>query len=154
MPAYRPAMVRAVALRWMQTEPSAAMSWVSQEPPGHQRDQTVHEAYRGFSRRDEQAAAAWLDEQSYEDWLEPALAFQLGALAHSDGAAAIAQIDRIKDADRRQSTTIAILRQWRLQDRAAADAWVAAADLPEPTRRMLEPGEGRARPGKHAHQES
>jgi hypothetical protein len=145
VPVYRPSMVRAVAVRWVLEDPSAAMAWVSATLAGEERDEAIHETYRTFSHHDQKAANAWFDAQPYADWLEPVLAYRLAALARTDGSAAIEQVDRIQDESRRQTTIVAILRRWRLQDRAAADVWVASADLPPETRKRLEPRMRRSR---------
>jgi hypothetical protein len=139
-----PAMSRAVVVRWAANDSDAAMAWAAKLDAGPERDRTIHEAYRAMSNRDAASAARWFESQPYADWLEPALAFRLGALAHDDGALAITRIDQIRDPDRRHKTVVAVLGQWRKQDPEAANAWLAQSNLPEATRRDLTPRKRRS----------
>lgn len=136
-PAYQRGLIRTVATHWVLEDASAAMAWVGATPAGKDRDRAVRETYRTLSKQSREKAAEWFEAEPYADWLEPALALHLGALAHRDAPAAIARIDDVKDADRRRKATVAILLQWRRQDRAAADAWLAESDLPSETRKRI-----------------
>lgn len=139
-PTYKSAMTRAIAVRWALEDVNAAMGWVSSLAPGAERDQTTREAFRAASKTNLDGAMAWFEAQEYEAWLEPALGFYLGALAHKDAPAAISRVDEIKDRDRRVKTMISILRQWRTQDRSATDAWVQQAGLTPEIRKMITGG--------------
>jgi hypothetical protein len=120
----------------MMSDPVAALAWLATLPPGYDRDDGVTEAFRDWQRRDPIASRSWIEQTPMERWNEPAFGLHArGAVAASDPVKALEIVGRITDQERRDYLTTVIARAWLERDRAAADAWIRNAELPEAVRK-------------------
>jgi hypothetical protein len=126
---------RRIGTRWVQHDPDAAFAWLRSLPAGGGRDDGIGETYRAWLRRNAPAAHAWIEKTAMEPWNEPAYAVYARAIAWERPKEAIELARRFTDESLRESTTVVIGQVWSRHDPAAADAWLAQADLPEHTRR-------------------
>lgn len=100
---------------------------------------------------DRPAASAWIEATEIQLWNEPALGIYARAIARERPEEAMERAQRISDPELRKGTMVAIARVWIRNDRAAAQAWLANADVPERVRRAsASAGEDRARQGRRA----
>lgn len=127
---------RRIATRWVTRDPEAAMAWLAQLPAGADRSDGVAEAFRTWSGRHQEAAFAWIQKIDLQPWNEPALGVYTRAIAKERPKEAIELAQRISDRELRDGTTIVIGQVWAKQDRAAAQAWLAQADVPERVRKV------------------
>jgi hypothetical protein len=127
---------RRIGTRWSRSDPKAAMAWLSRLPPGGDRDDGVIESMRIWLGRDPGDARQWVEVLEPERWNEPARAlYARGLLAQEDPERALALVAGFEDPDLRDYHTTVIARAWLARDRAAADAWLQQADIPEAVKR-------------------
>jgi hypothetical protein len=127
---------RRIATRWVAVDPKAALAWLASLPAGADRSDGVSEAFRAWVYRDRPAAFAWIEETGLEPWNEPAWAIWAGLIAIENPQEAIELVQRFTDKEIREGTTIVIGQMWISQDRAAAEAWLAQADVSERVRKV------------------
>jgi hypothetical protein len=127
---------RRIATRWVAVDPEAAMAWLASLPAGADRSDGVAEAFRTWAMRDYETAFAWIAKLEPQPWNEPALAVYTRAIASERPQEAIELAQRISDAELREGTTIVIGQVWVKKDRAAAEAWLATADVSERVRKV------------------
>jgi hypothetical protein len=127
---------RRIATRWVIRDPEAAMAWLAQLPAGADRSDGVTEAFRTWAGRDQHAAFTWIEKAEIQPWNEPALAVYTRAIAKERPKDAIELAQRISDQELRDGTTIVVGQVWAQQDRDAAQAWFAQADVTERVRRV------------------
>jgi hypothetical protein len=122
---------RRVGTRWAKRDPETAMRWLSTLEPGPNRNDGVQETYRTWLRFGFQDAFAWLPSQPLEPWLDPAVALYAQVLAPTAPREALDWAHRISDEELRWPTVGRVWRVWALADEAAANAWLAQAELPD-----------------------
>jgi hypothetical protein len=127
---------RRIATRWVVADPEAAMAWLASLPAGADRSDGVAESFRAWAMRDHEAAFAWIAGSEPQPWNEPALAVYTRAIAAERPREAMELAQRISDAELREGTTIVIGQVWVKNDRAAAEAWLAQADVSERVRKV------------------
>lgn len=126
---------RRIATRWAQTDPRAAMAWLSMLPAGYDRDDGVTETFRDWMRRDPIGSRTWLDALQMERWNEPAFAlFARSVLSGPDPRGALEMVQKLSDDELRYYHITVIGRAWLEADREAAEAWIEQADLPDGVR--------------------
>jgi hypothetical protein len=126
-----------VTQTWAATDGPAAMAWVSQAPPGQERDVAVKGAVRGWAYRDLEEFHAWLDEmgvEGIEPWLQPALPGIAATLLPTRPEQAMRWAAAIDDATTREESLVGLAREWRRQDERAAREWIEASSLSDAAR--------------------
>jgi hypothetical protein len=141
-------LARRVGTRWAKREPAKAMAWVASLPPSRGRDVAVRETYLAWVRTDLAAALAYVENAQLEPWLDPAVAVYTKMIVVNDpgrSQEALGWVARISSPELRDATTILIARSWLLEDPAAAEAWLAQADVPDLVRQKIHEIPKRAR---------
>ena len=132
---------RRVATRWAKQNPEAALLWLESFEDNAHRHQAIAESWNVFWRKDPQRAHAWVREQGDKTYgfLGPALArsikqqvtLEKKAGLPTDYEAYLAESIRIEDPEVRWGSVTFVARFWRLEDEAAAEAWMVEHDVPE-----------------------
>ncbi|HIF96981.1 MAG TPA: hypothetical protein EYQ54_08145 [Myxococcales bacterium] len=141
-----------IARRWIDHhQPADFFVWLGGLPPLP--DQSVDaelsgatgQAMKWWLRRDSDAALGWLNSQdSIPPEYDPAVASLAQFLLKKTPDLAVYWADRIQDPELRSSTLIKSLGRWRRRDPAAADEWIATAELTDAVREQaLKTGTGR-----------
>jgi len=132
---YGAGLMTTVADAWAGVDGPAAMHWVSQQPPGKERDDAVLDGIRSWGIVDVQGMKRWArSAERLDDWFQPGLPILSRLLAADDPAEGIRYAERITDEERRHLTLLQIARQWHASDPAAAEAWLAQSPLTEEER--------------------
>lgn len=139
-------LARRIGTRWVRSDPEAAMAWLESLPAGEDRDDGVTETFRDWIVLDADAAFGWIQGRSMEPWLEPAFSLYARSMTRDRPKDGLELAARITDEDLRNMTTTVIARSWLRADRAAAEAWLADADIPEVVRKRVEIGASRPGP--------
>jgi len=126
-----------IAQQWAMLDGPAALQWLSEAPPGQERDLAVRVAFFTWRGVDQKGAFAWIaqfGEDGIEPWLRPAVPVYAKVLSAEDPAAAMGWVELIPDDVERQITMVRVARRWRGVDEAAAEAWVQQSPLPKALR--------------------
>lgn len=126
-----------IAIRYVPSDPEAAMAWLASVPPGIERDYAVRGGYGAWLRRDRDAARDWVTEKGIdwvEPWFVPAVGRYAMARAMVDPEAAIEWAALIPDEEKRELAYITIFKHWRYRDEAEALAWLQESPLSEEAR--------------------
>jgi hypothetical protein len=126
---------RRIATRWVAHDPEAAMTWLATLPAGADRDDGVTEAFRDWMIGNKDAASAWLQKSGIQRWNEPAWGLYARAVAEDRPQEALELAQRISDTELREATQVLVGRRWMRKDRAAAEAWLAKAEVSDRVRR-------------------
>lgn len=139
-----------VGAAWSLSDGPGAMAWLATLPEHRQRNDAVEETYQAWLDRDPAAALAWMRDAPPEPWLDWALSVYAVASSTADPEQALAAAARVSDSERRDNAIITIVRLWRANAPAAADAWLERADLDPALRAAIltatGPGAGGAAP--------
>jgi hypothetical protein len=131
-----------IARRWIDHhQPADLFVWLGGLPPlpgeafDGERSGATGQAMKWWLRRDSDAALAWLDAQDpIPPEYDPAIASLAQFLVKKTPDVSVYWADRIQDPELRSSTLIKSLGRWRRRDPAAADEWIATADLTDEVR--------------------
>jgi len=143
-----------IGTRWAAQDGPAAMEWLSKAPEGMERDLAVRVAFFTWSGKNQAEAFAWLAAHGVdhvEPWLRPAVVIYARLTSADSPSEALKWAALIPDDAERELTMVRIARRWRLQDEAAAEAWLEQSPLSEEDRQSArspdpeDPG-GRAMP--------
>ena len=121
-------------------DPLETLEWLGTLPDGPDLSGAGKEAFLVWVKKDKEAARSWLGAASPdESWLDGARVTHVAwVVSHEGPNAALEWIDRIHDEQMRAQAVQYLIGRWLRIDRAAAEAWVAEADLDEHQRGMLE----------------
>lgn len=128
---------RRVAVVTALDDPEDTMRWLQGLPPGRERNEAVEEGYRRWLQSDREAALRWMQQAPDEPWRQPALEVYALARGVEDPETALGVAQRLTDPERRGYAQAKILVAWFARDDAAAEAWLADADLSEDLRRKI-----------------
>ena len=128
---------RRIATRWIKHDPEAAMAWLSTLPESPDREDGVTEGFRDWARRDPPAAFAWAEKQQAQPWNEPAIAVYARSLSRERPEHGLEVLSRFGNKALRESSEIVVLRAWREDDQAAADAWMERNHFPSERRNTV-----------------
>jgi hypothetical protein len=144
-----------LATEWVEHDPAAAFEWLRVRPPTGQRVIAMQTALRRWLAIDAASAEEWMRSGKWNGELTPTIEPFAIWLAKTDPAEAIEWAEQIPDEAQRQRAFVIAGRRLQRRDAEAFEAWLAAADLSEATRRALErtSGAGRARRVPSAEQE-
>jgi hypothetical protein len=123
-----------IAGRWAMEDAPAAMEWLSTNPENWETSFAVAMTYSSWGLKDRQAAIRWMQPKianGTPPWLAKAMPFYaelVGAESPMEGLALAAALPDVKD---REWVTLKLVRKWRLEDEAAAEAWLSKASLSE-----------------------
>jgi len=143
-----------ITRRWIDHhEPADLFVWLGGLPPlpgkefDGEQSHATGQAMKWWLRRDSDAALAWLDAQDpIPPEYDPAIASLAQFLVKKTPDVSVYWADRIQDPELRSSTLIKSLGRWRRRDPAAADEWIATADLSDEVREQaLQTGNVRPR---------
>jgi hypothetical protein len=121
-------------------DPPAALAWLSTAPEGYERDLAVRMSWALWSRKDREAAMAWMRAQTQGEpaaWLRPIYPVYARLLAEEQPAEAIKWADQIADERERESVLVGVVRIWRAQDEAAVADWLLQSNLSEQAREQV-----------------
>jgi hypothetical protein len=102
-----------------------------------ERDLAVKDAFTTWLREDRESLLRWLrsmEPEGVEPWFRPAAAMCARVLARDDPAEALRWAALVEDAESREMSLIQVARLWRMQDPAAAEAWLQQSPLSEEAR--------------------
>jgi hypothetical protein len=125
---------------WMQSDPPAALKWISDAPEGHERGFALRVAHASWLRADRDAAMQWIAEQTPDGpstALAPTYPNYAPALAEESPARAIPFAELIEDEVGRENLLVEIATVWRAQDEAACEAWLEQSPLSEEARQNV-----------------
>jgi hypothetical protein len=131
---------RRIGTRWILSDPEGALAWLKSLPAGADRDDGVMESYRDWARYAPGPAFEWARTTPIERWSEPAISIYARLLGRDDPEQALALLSRLTDDELRIRVTTVVARKWAARDRAAADAWLAKADLPDDVKARVTAG--------------
>jgi len=129
---YERGLLRRVAVRWVWSDPLAAMDALLNLEPSGQREWALEEAYRTWVRWDRPSAMAWMGASPPSDpRLRPLLDIHAKALANDDPddpgtsiARAIAWCEAIEDAEKRREALLEVGVTFLNFDPPAARPWL------------------------------
>jgi len=120
------------------------VEWVAQLPDGDEENQAnkLHSlwvSYSTWAYRDHGEAIAWMRKKIAESdppeaWVRYLYGEFARQLAKDDPAEAIEWGEKIEDPVDRHRTLVRVARLWRVQDEAAAEAWLSQSALSEDSR--------------------
>ena len=118
------------------------VEWVAGAPEENEaqrenKQQSLWVAYSVWAYRDRDAALAWMGEKlsgEPEPWVGLLMGEYSRQIAADSPADGIEWAEKIEDDVDRERTLIRISRAWRMQDEAAAEAWLAQSSLSEAAR--------------------
>jgi len=132
-----------ISRNWALYDGPASMAWLSTARPGTERDLAVRLTFALWTRVDTTGATGWMDEQSKDgvaDWLRPVLPVYAKVLSVQRPLDAVKWAQQIEHPLERDQILVGVVRMWRLNDAAAADQWLATANLsPELVERVNSP---------------
>ena len=121
-----------IGRQWVRYDPEAAIAWLEALPAGVDRDEGVAGTFGAWMARDGRGAFAWAEHTPLERWNEPAMAaYARSKVVYGGATDGLATVARFSNPDLRDITTIEIIVAWLNQDRPAALAWLAEANLSE-----------------------
>jgi hypothetical protein len=132
-----------IAMRWAQLGGGAAViDWLSRVASSEERDGALPTVFEEWARQDAKATGAWLTARiasgNAEPWLPAVFPIQvLGSLRQQSPLEAIGWAERVEDEKIRERLLIRVVRAWRWQDEAAAEAWLEASSLSEDARERV-----------------
>lgn len=119
----------------------ALLKWLLKLEPAvgreAERDEAITAGFRVWMRRAPHEGEMWLRTALPDPRLAPAVLEVVRALAPTQPVAAIEWAALVEDESARRRATIQAGRSWWRRDRAAAQAWLDASDLPEDVKRRI-----------------
>jgi len=118
----------------MQTDPAAALRWLSTQPEGSDRDFSVRVSFSQWRTSDRTAAMDWMAAEvsgGPAPWLQPTFALYARSLAATAPADAIPWAQRIQNEMKREFVLVLVARAWREEEEEAAEAWLLESSLSE-----------------------
>ncbi len=122
---------------WLQSDPPAALKWLSSGPESHEARFALRIAYSTWLRANRDAAMQWMAEQAADGpptALIPTFPHYARALAQDSPAQAIRFAELILDEIDREIVLIAAATAWRTEDEAGCEAWLEQSLLSEEAR--------------------
>lgn len=142
----RSSMIRQLAGRTAEKDPSGAAAWVATLPAGPAKSSALTETVRQWARKDTEAAAAYVKTLPAGTESDEPRATLARSVVEKDPAGAIAWSNSITDPEARTKSLGDVVGSWMRRDSDAAKQWVS--QLPEETRTQImaaaaQRGEGR-----------
>jgi hypothetical protein len=134
---YGRGLLTVVSNAWIGVDGPAAMRWLSQQPASPDRDDAVVDAVRTWGVADLAGLKEWGRAEGAKEiapWFQPGLPIFARVLGGDDPREGLHWAEQIRDDARRELTLIQIAREWRTDDRDAAEAWLAQSPLSEEAR--------------------
>jgi hypothetical protein len=134
-----PGVARDVAGEWDDREPLATIEWLGSLEPSEEQREAVRLAFHSWISQDRAGALNWAAGQvdSTEGWLQPALVTYGFNLGHSDRERGLELLLSLPGDSQQARFVRHIFAEWREEDPAAAERWLAAADLAPPFKQAL-----------------
>jgi hypothetical protein len=134
-----PGVARDVAGEWDDREPLATIEWLGSLEPSEEQREAVRLAFHTWISQDRADALTWAAGQvdSTEGWLQPALVTYGFNLGHSDRERGLELLLSLPGDSQQARFVRHIFAEWREEDPAAAERWLAAADLAPPFKQAL-----------------
>lgn len=131
-----------IAAQWAQYhDVDALIEWIEglriAEARESERTDAIREAFRIWAVEAPVEAVAWLESASPGPLRDAAIDQSVRAMAETSPAEALRWIGQIVDDDLRRKRTLKYTRRWYAQDRDAASAWIAQADIPDGWRHQI-----------------
>lgn len=127
-----------VATRWAMIDARSAIEWISRYPDDPGTPRAVRDAFRGWVRQDRESALAFAEGMGIEgaasSWFRPAAEVYAAAIAKERPLEALEWAQLEPDPEQREAGLIAITREWRRRDEAAAEAWLETSPLSQAAR--------------------
>lgn len=115
----------AVARRWAQSDPAAALDWARNLSAGRARDQAISAAFVQWEKTRPAAAEHWLAQAGQSPELDSPRFDLLRRRATTSPADALAMADRISKRVMKERGQVLALSQWFKSDREAAARWLS-----------------------------
>lgn len=131
-----------LARKWAQHhDPPQFFGWIEQFQAAQGRadglEDGIATAFRIWYTRAPEEAEAWLRSALPDPALDPAIRELVRKLAQSAPGEAVAWAAQLQDETERRASTFRAARLWLRDDPEAAQAWLAASDLPEAQRQAI-----------------
>jgi len=137
----------AVARRWVNKDPEAAIAWARNLPEGGDRNRVVQAAFVQWQKQNPSVAERWLDGAEKSPELDAARFVVARRLAVTSPPKALEGVRRITDPQLRQTGLVSVLGQWMQSDPEAAGAWLARNPVPDSVRKQVQ-GKRKKRSGR------
>ena len=121
---------RRLGARWGHADGVGAMEWARSLPAGGEREDVLDHTYRTFTRRNPQAAVAWMSENRHDPSLAVILPKYLVFLAREDPETAAGLLPKVTSSKYRNEIVAKVAKQWLRLDPDAAKAWMESIRLP------------------------
>ena len=127
-------MPKIIATRWAMQDGEAALTWLSTQPEGPERDLAVRVAFKSWATLSKPAAFQWLGDHGIdgvEPWLVPAVTIYSRLISQDDPALALEWAALIPNDLERETSMVRIARRLRNKDEAAGEKWLDQSPLSE-----------------------
>ena len=130
----------AVARRWAQNDPTAALEWARSLPEGRARDQAISTAFTRWEKSQPAAAENWLAQADQSPELDAPRFALLRRRVATSPMDALAMADGISDPILKERGQALALGQWFKSDRAAAARWLSENPVSDQVRAQVRAG--------------
>ena len=130
----------AVARRWVQSDPEAALDWARNLPEGAARDQAISTAFVQWEKSYPAAADHWLEQAGQSPELDSPRFALLRRRATTSPLDALALADRISNPVMKERGQVLALSQWFKSDREGAMRWLSTHSVSNEVRAQLRSG--------------
>jgi hypothetical protein len=128
----------AVARRWANKDPVAALEWARALPEGAGRDRAIQIAFVQWQKRNPAASERWLFSAEESPELDPARFVVVHRLAATSPLDALELFHEMHDPVMKEESIVTILSQWLKLDRKAARLWLAENPISDTTRKKIQ----------------
>ena len=128
----------AVARRWVNKDPEAALAWARALPEGSDRNRVIQTAFVQWQKKNPSAAERWLDSAQESPELDPARLVVVRRLAATSPPDALEVVRQIRDPLLKERSLITVLGQWMQIDPREASAWIAENPVPAGVRKQIQ----------------
>jgi len=126
---YAPIARDAIATRWVERDPVAAMNWLLTVPASDERRKTIRSTFSTWLESDPGAATKWLRSASPAEAADPAIMVVVRRDSMRRPGSALDWAHLIHDDGLRRSTLIEVARRWLERDPKAFKAWLPNSGL-------------------------